>query len=218
MKRLLPVFFLITTLSTAVLPQDSAASKKPTRSAEHEIVPPPVPEKIQVEAGFTAFFEGHAEGTQNYVCKPSSNGGFAFVLFTPQATLSNDGGKQLTTHFFSPNPFEANIDPTVVGDRAIRATWQDSRDSSTVWAKLDKASTDSNFVAPGAIAWVLLDVTGAQNGPTGGDTLTPSIFIQRVNTSGGVAPSTGCASPSDVGNEAFVHYTADYFFYEKASQ
>src|SRR5439155_1879600 len=111
------------------------------------------------------------------------------VLFTPQATLSNDRGKQLTTHFFSPNPFEANIDPTVVGDRAIRATWQDSRDSSTVWAKLDKASTDSNFVAPGPIAWVLLDVTGAQNGPTGGDTLTPSIFIQRVNTSGGVAPS-----------------------------
>ena len=41
--------------------------------ADDYIVPPPVPEKIQVEAGFTAFFEGHAEGTQNYVCVPSAS-------------------------------------------------------------------------------------------------------------------------------------------------
>jgi hypothetical protein len=34
-----------------------------------------------------------------------------------------------------------------------------------------------------------------------------------VNTSGGVAPSTGCASATDVGKKALVPYTADYFFY-----
>ena len=59
-------------------------------------------------------------------------------------------------------------------------------------------------------------MVGAQDGPTGGDTLTATTFIQRLNTSGGVAPSTGCASSTDVGKQAFVPYTADYFFYKAA--
>jgi Protein of unknown function (DUF3455) len=45
--------------------------------------------------------------------------------------------------------------------------------------------------------------------------LTEITFIQRVNTSGGVAPSTGCAESADVGSKAFVPYTADYFFYSR---
>jgi hypothetical protein len=81
-----------------------------------------------------------------------------------------------------------------------------------------QSSSDPNFVAPGAIAWLLVEVVGAQDGPTGGNTLTPTTFIQRLNTSGGVAPSTGCASLTDVSSQsqAFVPYTADYFFYKKA--
>jgi hypothetical protein len=58
----------------------------------------------------------------------------------------------------------------------------------------------------------LLQVTGTQDGPTGGRALAATTFIQRLNTSGGTAPSTGC-TPSDVGKRAFVPYTADYFFY-----
>ena len=34
-----------------------------------------------------------------------------------------------------------------------------------------------------------------------------------VNTVGGSAPATGCAKSGDVGNKAFMPYTADYFFY-----
>src|SRR5262249_53487560 len=154
-------------------------------------------------------------GTQNYVCRPSGNG-FAFVLFTPQATLVKlENSKELITHFFSPNPFEANVDPTVVGNFQIRATWQDAHDMSSVWAKVDKSATfqtDPTFVAQGAVAWLLLDVVGALDGPIGGGTLTPAVFVQRVNTSGGVAPATGCATSADIGNEAFVDYTADYIF------
>jgi hypothetical protein len=130
--------------------------------------------------------------------------------------LFNRNGKQLTTHFFSPNPFEANTDPTQIGDRMIRATWQDSRDTSRVWARSSQNSTDSGFVARDAIAWLLLEVVGAQKGPTGGDTLTPTHFVQRVNTVGGLAPSTGCGSTHDIGNQAFVPYEADYFFYREA--
>jgi Protein of unknown function (DUF3455) len=73
------------------------------------------------------------------------------------------------------------------------------------------------FVAPGAIPWLLLEVVGAQKGSTGGAALTVTTFIQRLNTAGGVAPST-CNSSLDVGKEAFVPYTADYFFFEKAAE
>jgi hypothetical protein len=38
-----------------------------------------------------------------------------------------------------------------------------------------------------------------------------------VNTTGGVAPPDGCNSPSEIGNQAFVPYTADYIFYKRAT-
>ena len=73
---------------------------------------------------------------------------------------------------------------------------------------------DPNFVTPGAIPWVLLQVVGAEAGPTGGNTVSRSTFLQRVNTVGGAAPGTGCDLPTNVGNKTFVPYTADYFFYK----
>jgi hypothetical protein len=171
------------------------------------ITVPPVPDDITVPGGNKVFLVGHAVGTQNYVCLPSGQD-FKYMLFTPQATLYSDDGGQLITHYFSPNVFE--------GDN-IRATWQDSRDTSAVWARATNSSSDPNFVAPGAIAWVLLQRVGSQDGPDGGDTLTGTTFVQRLNTSGGVAPSTGCTTSNDVGHQAFVPYTADYFFYTNAA-
>jgi uncharacterized protein DUF3455 len=185
--------------------------------ADH-VIPPPVPANIQVSAGNKAFLAGHAVGTQDYICLPCPNAttaaamcpdasGFAWTFFGPQATLFNDDDKQVITHFLSPNPFEGGTP---------RATWQHSRDTSTVWAFATPATTSSDpmFVAAGAIPWLLLQVVGAQDGPTGGDKLLETTFIQRLNTSGGVAPSSGCTVATDVGKKALVSYTADYFFYK----
>ena len=194
-----------------------AQAQNPDKS---HFAPPPAPDNIKVLEGNKVFLVGHGKGTQNYVCK-SSGSGFKYVLFTPEATLFGDNDRQIITHYSSPNPFEPNTDSTVIADHLVRVTWQDSRDASTVWAFAtpDTTSTDATFVALGAVPWVKLTVVGAQDGPTGGRTLSATTFIQRVNTTGGIAPSTGCASAGDVGNEAFVPYTADYFFYEKeASQ
>lgn len=173
-----------------------------------QVTPPPVPTDIQVEAGHVPYLVGHAIGTQNYICLPAASG-VAFKLFTPQATLFDDKGKQLTTHFFSPNPAEHGT---------IRATWQDSEDTSSVWGEVKPgdASSDANFVAPGAIPWLLVTVVGAQDGRNDGNTLSQTTFIQRVNTAGGIAPSTGCATSADIGTQAFVPYTADYFFFRRA--
>jgi uncharacterized protein DUF3455 len=176
-----------------------------------------VPTDIQVPAGNTAFLEGHGVGTQNYICLPCPNpitptavcpaSGFAWTLFTPEATLFTDADKPVTTHFFSPNPSEHGT---------IRATWQHSRDTSTVRGGRATPSSDPAFVAPDAIPWLLLPMVRVEESPTGGDTLTVTTFIQRLNTSGGVAPSSGCSLATDVGVRAFVPYAADYFFYKDA--
>jgi hypothetical protein len=201
---------LRTACATALGAALMGSRPQPARAAA--ITPPPVPANIQVRAGNKVFPEGHGVGTQNYICLPCSISvtcplGFAFSLFTPEATLfkDKDNDKQVTTHFFSPNPSE---------NGAIRATWQDSKDTSIVWGGQAISSTAPAFVAPGAIPWLLLPAAGVQEGPTGGKTLTVTTFIQRLNTSGGVAPSMGCASVMDVGARAFVSYTADYFFYK----
>jgi hypothetical protein len=166
----------------------------------------PVPNTIQVPAGNTAFLEGHAVGTQNYICLPLPSGaGFAWTFFGPQATLFDDNDAQVITHFLSPNPAE--------GDTA-RATWQHSEDTSTVWAIAIASYSTSGFNSRGDIPWLLLKVVGAQDGPTRGPALTRTTYIQRLNTSGGVAPSTGCTQSTDVGKRALVPYTADYVFYK----
>ena len=185
------------------------------------ITPPPLPDDLApVPAGNKLFLGTHAVGTQNYVCKPSV-AGVAYVLFTPQATLFGEDGGQVITHYNSPNPLEPNTDPKVVApEGTIRATWQ-YRDTSRVWAKVHAndpitGKKGAVTVDEKAIAWLLLDRVGSQNGPTGGDKLTGTTFVQRLNTTGGLAPKTGCNSLTDVGNTAFVPYTADYFFYKQA--
>ena len=198
------------------------SASSPQAAKAGDITPPPLPaDMAPVPAGNKLFLGTHAVGTQNYVCKPSG-AGVAYVLFTPEATLSGEDGGQVITHNFSPNTNpnlpDPNTDPKVVADGAIRATWQ-YRDTSIVWAKVhttDLTGRGAVTVDPTAIAWLLLDGVGSQNGPTGGDKLTGTTFVQRLNTTGGLAPSTGCSSLTDVGNQAFVKYTADYFFYKKA--
>lgn len=187
-------------LATGLAAALTASLAHPARA--DDVTPPPVPAEIRVPPRTKAFLTGHAVGTQNYICLPAGSG-FVWTLFAPEATLFSDDRSQVTTHFSSSNPFEKG---------AIRVTWQHSRDSSAVWASLARSSSDQKFVAPDAIPWLLLRMAGVRGGP-GGDTLTKTAFIQRVNTAGGVAPSAGCSSPSDVGAKAFVPYTADYIFY-----
>jgi hypothetical protein len=128
-----------------------------------------------------------------------------WTFFGPQATLFVDSpSRQVITHFLSANP----------ADGAQRPAWQHSGDTSAIWGAVAASSTDPNYVAAGAIPWLLLRVVGSAAGPTGGTTLTGTLFIQRVNTQGGVAPATGCKSAQDIGKKALVTYTTDYVFYK----
>ena len=228
--NLAPATAAVLLLATIGVHGADAQTVKPREQVQAAVTEPihvgDVPFNIQVPAGNHAFLEGHGVGTQNYVCafSASSSSGVAYALFTPQAALFSDDFKQLTSHFFSPSPTEINTNPAVVAAGPIRVTWQHSRDSSTVRGRvrpadpavpgdLGDASTDPRFVAKGAVAWLKVTATATADGPTGGNTLTKTTFVQRLNTAGGLAPSTGCDSPANLGNQAFVPYTADYFFY-----
>jgi hypothetical protein len=191
-------------LGSLVLAAIAAIGGVPQTATLDTVTPPAVPADLSVNSNERAFLIGHAVGSQNYVCLPAASGGYGWVLFGPQATLFDDEGGQISTHFLSGNPVEGGLP---------RATWQHSRDTSRVWAALVQPSTDPAYVAPNSIPWFLLRTVGTQYGPDFGDRLTGTTAIQRVNTLGGLSPATGCALATDVGRKALVPYAADYVFY-----
>lgn len=88
-----------------------------------------------------------------------------------------------------------------VGTHYVGPTWETLRGSKVVGAVVKRCPAPN-----GSIPWLLL--SGA---PSGNHGLFSNVsFIQRVNTTGGVAPSQ---AGSSVGEIKRVPYTADYRFY-----
>ena len=196
-----------------------------TNAQAQNLTRPITPAIITPPPGNSAFLVGHATGTQGYVCLPTSTGSstasWTVKGARPEATLFQSFfGRdfQIITHFLSPNenPNDAATRPLPFGS----ATWQSSFDTSKVWAQVlhsnaIPAGSDPSCPNAGSIACLLLESVGSQQGPGGGNFLSNTTFIQRLNTKGGSAPNEGCSTSADVGNQVLVPYTADYFFFRK---
>jgi hypothetical protein len=198
-------------------------------AAARKIMPPTTSANITPPAGNSAFLVGHAEGTQGYVCLPTSAGASWTVNGSrPEAILSasSSSGKNFEiTHFLSPNtnPNEHAPNPLPFGS----PTWWSSLDGSVVWAKAltppVASGSDASCPNTGAIPCLLLQTIGSKPGHTlstkkrrtGGGGLSQTTFIQRLNTNGGSAPARGCSTSTDVGKQILVPYTADYYFFRK---
>ncbi|HWR15708.1 MAG TPA: DUF3455 domain-containing protein [Terriglobales bacterium] len=179
---------------------------------------PQTPATITPPAGNVLYALGAAVGTQGYVCLPTSTGASWTVNASrPEATLFVKilgRNVQVMTHFLSPDtsPNENAPNPLPFGS----PTWQSSFDSSMVWAKAlasIPAGSDPSCSNAGSIPCLLLQSIGSQQGPSGGGLMTPTTYVQRLNTTGGVAPSEGCSTATDVGKQKLVPYTADYYFF-----
>jgi hypothetical protein len=136
------------------------------------------------------FLVVHAIGVQKYTCQANST-----WLFTdPEATLYKTTGvsKPIGSHFLN---FATG-----------RPVWQLNDGSSVEAARTQTASGGT-----GNIAWLLLQAVVTTAG-FGGDRLTSTTWVQRLNTSGGVAPAGTCTP----GDRIAVAYTADYFFWRLA--
>jgi Protein of unknown function (DUF3455) len=193
-----------------------------THAAAQNIAHPTTPADLTPPPGNSAFLLGHGVGTQGYVCLPSGAGASWTVKGArPEATLFEKffgHDIQIITHFLSPNtnPNEAAPNPLPFGN----VTWQSSFDSSKVWAQTQHfiaAGSDASCPNAGAIACLLLQSIGSQQGPTGGKLMTRITFIQRLNTKGGSAPADGCSTLADVGSQTLVPYTADYYFFHRGN-
>lgn len=114
--------------------------------------------------------------------------GTAWVFVEPVANLFADRNfhGQVGTHYAGPT-WESNSGSKVVAKRVDGCT---PNASAIAWLKLEKVSTEGPGVFDGVT------------------------FVQRVNTTGGTAPST---PGSFVGEEARVSYTAEYYFYRAAN-
>lgn len=110
--------------------------------------------------------------------------GAAWTFVAPSAKLYADAGGdgQIGTHYAGP-------------------TWESESGSKVVGIVDDRCTPD-----PNAIPWLSLNVVSSA-GPGIFDGVT---FIQRVNTVGGLIPST---PGSVVGETMNVPYTAEYYFY-----
>jgi hypothetical protein len=187
--------------------------------AAAQVTPPPVPAKIAVPEGNSAYLVGHARGSQGYTCLPTSTGGTAWnPTARPEATLFADlfGHEfQIITHFQSINEDPNAVQPV---PQSGNATWQSSLDSSRVWmVKVNGIDPDPNVGScrnSGSIQCLLLQSVGNLKGSTGGSLLANATFIQRLNTNGGAVPTSSCTA----GQTQLVPYTADYFFFRADKQ
>ena len=134
------------------------------------------------------FLAVSAIGVQKYTCQ--ANGTWLFT--DPEATLykTSHARKPIGTHYLN---FATG-----------RPVWQ-FKDGSTVEA----ARTVSVPGGAGNIAWLLLQTAVTTEG-SDGDRLTGTTWVQRLNTSGGVAPAGACTP----GDTIAVPYTTDYFFWK----
>ena len=109
--------------------------------------------------------------------------GTAWALFGPSAQLFAD-------------PQEKGV----VGTHYVGPTWETNSGSKVVAAVAKRCTFD-----PTAVQWLRLDAVSSSG---------PGVFNQvkhilRVNTVGGIAPST----PGTTGQEVSIPYSTEYFFY-----
>ena len=146
-----------------------------------------VPAAIAAPAHQTITLETMASGFQVYECRATgeSPARFQWVFKAPEAELYQTAGNLLGRHYAGPT-WEAADGSKVVGQLVAQAASPDDK----------------------AIPWLLLSARST----SGKGVFSHVASIQRVNTTGGRAPASGC-DPAHAGRQARVPYTATYYFF-----
>jgi hypothetical protein len=152
---------------------------------------PDVPASLRVAPGQTLNLATRATGVQIYECGVDKGDStkFTWNFKAPEAELfdlrDSRTDQKIAKHYGGPT-WEGNDGSKVVGQ-----------------VKSSENSSDAN-----AIAWLLLSAKSNSGDGIFGKTTS----IQRINTSGGKAPTSGC-DLAHVGSVARTPYTAQYYFY-----
>lgn len=166
----------------AVCAFTACAFSTPTMAVDNTALP----EAVRVPAGQKMTMVATGVGELTYECreKKDTAGVFEWAFVGPVAKLYSSDKKEVGKYYAGP-------------------TWE-STDGSKVTGKQVAVSPS----APGNIPMQLVKAEPA----TGSGAMTGVSYIQRLNTKGGVAPSTACTGDTKGARQQVV-YEADYVFY-----
>ena len=178
-----------TVRARSALASASMDDHSPEAVASARACPSDLPAVLDVPADATLVAMLPARGVQIYTCTAAVAGTPpVWTLKAPHAVLGKPGDLE-AIHFAGPS-------------------WQATDGSLIVGSKVAAAPSPDLT----AIPWLLLKAT-SNSGP---GLFADVTYVQRLNTEGGVAPTTGCddAHPDA---QVLVPYRADYFFYHAAA-
>ena len=148
---------------------------------------PEVPSQLAVPSGQVLLVKALASGVQNYVCSEGKSG-LEWAFKGPQAELSDETGRAIGKHYAGP-------------------TWEASDGSKVVARMVSSADAESRDAIPQLL---LASTQSSGNGIFSGVK-----NIQRLHTSGGLAPKERC-QPDQLGRLVQAPYKAVYYFYGDA--
>jgi hypothetical protein len=179
-------------VGVAAEPGGGGASTASSTQALAVRCPGGVPTALSVASTEVLWREFPAEGVQVYACSATG-----WVFEAPDALL------------LKPDSDDGEGERVIVGHHYAGPTWEARDRSFVVGTRVASAASP----VPGAIPWLLLRASA--HGPEGKFSQVTS--IQRLETVGGAAPSTGCDATT-LGAKARVPYTATYYFYRSAEK
>ena len=179
--RYFKVIALVLLLAAVGLVTSSIPTAQASDNNNSLDLPSPLCDSLQISADNKLAFRVYALGVQVY-----SWNGTAWVFVEPAATLFANARYQgeVGTHYVGP-------------------TWESNSGSKVVAARVPGTGCTPDSTA---IPWLKLKTVTTE----GAGIFSPVTYIQRVNTTGGTAPS---APGSFIGEVTEVPYTAEYYFY-----
>jgi len=151
-----------------------------------------LPATIKAPDSCRLILHAYAKGVQVYVCTQDAKDTthYKWTFLEPRADLysSGDYRQHIGKHYLS---------------AAKSPTWEITDGSTVSGTKLQQAASPDSLSIP----WLLLKAVAK----SGKGKLDSVVFIQRINTQGGVAP--GKTDAAQKGKLLEVPYTAEYLFY-----
>ncbi len=144
-----------------------------------------IPEPIKVPPGHHPVLTSHAKGEQIYQCA-LNKGVYHWQIQAPDAQLFDEQNQIIGKHYEGP-------------------VWEYKEGSRVQGKIINRVDMSPNK----AITWLLVEIVSHK----GNGLFSKTSFINRVNTLGGLAPTTGCDG-NHLGQEKRVDYSADYIFYQ----
>ena len=141
----------------------------------------PIAGRSRVPEGNGPFLVGRPL-VQNYICMPAATAGVAWKFLDRRPRCSSRARRHRSnrsTHFLSASPEEGGTARNVAAFVRQQPVWAADR--------IYTGPTTSHRCHPVAAAGKV----GARPGPTAARS-AQTTFIQRLSTSGGIAPATGC--------------------------